>query len=177
MAANERPTCSLSDALISAIDPEILKTNLSGEVLDYIMSLKDVGGADVGAYDILPTPLSLDRTLYEVWWAATVLKLYALKHGRYVMPMPVMRGLKRAWEGLWEVFWGIAAVKFPRNERMTFVRNGMDPCIIATPKGMKGTTSVKVITVGGGPEEEAFAKVIEKTINEAMANTPEPEDD
>jgi hypothetical protein len=171
MVANEVPTCSLSDALISAIDPEILKADLGAEVLAYIQGLKDVGEADVGAYDILLTPLSLDRTLYEVWWAATVLKCYVMKHGRYVMPMPVMGGLKRAWEGLWEVFWGIAAAKFPRIKRITFARNGLDPCIIASPEGIAGGASVRVITVGGGPEEAALGKAIEDAINSSLAES------
>jgi len=115
------------------------------------------------------------RTLYEVWWAATILKLYAVKHGRYVMPMPVMGGLKRAWEGLWEVFWGIAAVKFPRHKRMSFARHGMDPCIIASPE--KDNPKVRVICVGGGPEEQAFARKVEQEINTAMASVTEVEEE
>ena len=89
MAANEA-LFPLSDVLISAIDPEILSTDLSAEVLAYLTSLNEV---DMAKHDVLLNPLSLDKTLYEVWWAATTLKLYAMKHGRYVMPMPVMGGL------------------------------------------------------------------------------------
>ena len=173
MAVNEVSSCFLSDALVSAIDPEIIKIDLSAEVLDYVMGLKDVGGADVGTYDILLTPLSLDRTLYQIWWAIVRLKLYAVKHGRYVMPVPAMGGLKRTWGGLLEVFWGIAAVRFPRVKHMTLVRNGMDPCIIAAPE--KDNPRVKVIMVGGGPEEEAFGKAVERSLNATLAEAQEKE--
>lgn len=159
-------SCPLTDALVSALHPDIMDADLSAEFLQHIMGMREV---NEGENEILLAPLSQDNHLYQLWLAATYLKLYAKKFGRYDLPSAVIDGVKRAWEGVWEVFWGTMSVKFPRHERMTLARIGTEPCIIVTPEARKKpSVRVSVIAVGGGPEEQAMAKHMEEALNAEM---------
>ena len=164
MAVNEvSSTYSLSKRILSSIHPEIWRTDLSKEMSDYITNLREV---KEGEHNILLAPLVSDETLHGLWHAATILRLYAVKHGRYTMSVPQIAGIKRAWDGLWEVFWGISAVKFPREKKQSFFRMGMSPCIIATPpEGLGSQNRMSVICLSDDPEGIEIAKGLQKALN------------